>query len=113
MEPGLVQEGDVGPAAERLPDDAGELVTDPPRHLLVVPLPGLPPRLLAGPPEAASEDLPDMLGVVGDAELPLDQAGNPGGSPQHVVPPESLRPLLQQALQLPKVGVGQPGAGAG
>src|SRR5262249_58048150 len=48
-EAGLVHERQVRGPLPRLPDDPGELVTDPPRHLLVVPLPGLPPRLLAGP----------------------------------------------------------------
>ena len=41
-----------------------------------------------------------MLGVVADVEVPLDQAGHPGGGPQLVVPPVGLRPLRQQRLQL-------------
>src|SRR5207244_4848459 len=60
-EPGLVEEDEVRLPPPRLPDDPGELVTHPPRHLLVVPLPGLPPRLLAGPPEPPPEDLADVL----------------------------------------------------
>jgi len=95
LEPRLVQEDDVGVTPERLPDDPGELVTDPPRHLLVVPLPGLPPGLLAAPVQPPLEDLADVLGVVADAELPLDQAGHPGGGPQFVVPPVVLGSLHQ------------------
>src|SRR5262249_15709522 len=37
-EAGLVHERQVRRPLPRLPDDPGELVTDPPRHLLVVPL---------------------------------------------------------------------------
>src|SRR5262249_42152210 len=110
-EPGLVEEHEVWPAAERLPDDPGEIVTDPPRHLLVVTFPGLRHRLLVSPPEPPLQDLANVLGVVAGVEVPLDQPGHPGGGPQLVVPPVGLGPLRQQALQSPKVGVGQAGGG--
>ena len=98
-EAGLVEEHQVRPAGERFADDPRELVPDPPRHLLVVPLAGLPPRLLAGPAEAVGEDLADVLGVVHAAEVAGDDDGHAVGGPQLVGPPVGLGPLHQQAFE--------------
>lgn len=96
----------------RLAEDARVLVSQPPGHLLVVPLAGLAPGLLAGPAELALEDLADVLGVVGDAEAALDEPGDAGGGPQFVVPAVVLGPLAQQPLQGGQLALGKAGAAA-
>jgi transposase len=97
-EAGLVPEQQVGLAHERLAEDARVLVAQPPGHLHVVALPGLPPGLLAGPAEPAFEDLADALGVVGDAGAALDEPGDAGGGPQLVVPAVALDALQQEGF---------------
>jgi hypothetical protein len=79
----------------------------------LVPLPGLPLRLLAGPAEPPLEHLADVLGVEADVEVALDQLGGPGGGPQLGAPAVGLGPLQQQGLQLLQLGVGEAGLGSG
>ena len=54
-----------------------------------------------------------MLGVEADAEVALDQLGDPCGGPQLGPPAVGLGPLQQQGLQLAQLLGGEPGLGAG
>src|SRR5829696_12881 len=103
----------MGFAPERLADDARDLIALEPLRLLVVALARLAARLLAAPVEPAVEDLADVLGVVAHPEVPLDQHGDAGGSPQLVWPAVALGPLRQQRFQRPQLVVAEPGRGAG
>ena len=54
-----------------------------------------------------------MLGVVADAEVALDEAGDPRGGPELVLPAVCLGPLGQERLRAAQVGVGEARGGAG
>jgi hypothetical protein len=88
-------------------EDAGILVIEPPRHLLLIGLTRLAFGLLAGPIQALLEDLADMLGVEGLPEMPLNEAGNASGGPQFVGPAMSLGSLQEQGFELRQMVVSE------
>jgi hypothetical protein len=71
----------VGGALPRLVEDAREVLGQPARDLRVVALLGPDVRLLAASVEAALEELADVLGVEGDAEVAADDLGDARGGP--------------------------------
>src|SRR6202043_674756 len=79
--------------------DTRELGLFPAAYVLLVPLLGLGLRFLAGPTEAAFEDLSDMLGVIGDAEVTEDYLLDTGRRPQIVGPAVLVGALQQEGLQ--------------
>ena len=108
----LVEEDQVGLAAPGPADDPGQFLTPSVVDGHLVPLPGPPLRLLAGPAQPPLEDLADVLGVEGDAEVPLDQLGDPGGGPQLGPPAVGLGPF-RAGLPVPESLAGQRGPGVG
>ena len=82
-------------------------------HLLVVAFARLAFGFLAGPAQAALENLADVFGVVRYAEALSDQAGDAIGGPQFVGPAVGLGALEQQLLELAELFLGQPRRGAG
>ena len=71
----------MGVALPRFGEDTRELLGQPARDLRVVALLGPDVRLLAASVEAALEELADVLGVEGDAEVAADDLGDARGGP--------------------------------
>ena len=74
----LVEEDQVGLAAPGPADDPGQLLTPSVVDGRLVPLPGLPLRLLAGPAQPPLEDLADVLGVEARRRSAARSARRPG-----------------------------------
>src|ERR1700677_200203 len=106
-EAGFVEEDDVGLPFPRLAKDTRQLIVYPAFHLLVVAFAGLALGFLAGPMQAFLEDLADVFGVVVDAEVFADQAGDPVGGPEFVMPAMTLSSLQQELFQVGQLGSGQ------
>ncbi len=81
-------------------------------HGLLVLLPGTTLRLLAAPAHGL-QDAPDVGGMVGDAEVLLDDFRHPRQRPEVGGVAMSLGTLEQEASQLLPVVLGQSGAPAG
>jgi hypothetical protein len=88
--------------------NARDILLLPAAYAVLVALLGLGLRLLAGPAQAAFEDLADVLGVVVDAEVAQDQALDAGGGPQVVGPAVPGGAWQQESLQLVQLVVGKP-----
>jgi hypothetical protein len=95
------------------PHDAGEVIGLPSLRLLVAAFAGLALRLLAGPLQALLEDLADVFGVVANAEVALNQAGDTIRGPELVGPTMLLGPLQQESLQLAQLVRGEARGGTG
>src|SRR5262249_56561809 len=83
----LVEQDQGGTARRGLPHDARELLPEPAGDLIVVARAGPALWLLAGPAQARAEEAADVIGVVGDAEVPADQLADPGRGPDLACPP--------------------------
>src|SRR5262245_9246658 len=95
----FVQQSKASLTLERLADDAGPVVGYPAFHLLEVLFAGAFLRLLRGPVQTLIEQPADVIGMVINAEVALDQYGDPLGGPQVVGPTVRHSPLVEQALQ--------------
>jgi hypothetical protein len=105
LETGFVEEYQVGVACPGLGQDARELPVQPAQDgFVVVPTRALL-RFLTASVEAAFEDLANMFGVEGNAEVPADECGNARGRPEIVEPTVGGGPLQEQVLQVDQLGV--------
>ncbi len=89
-----------------------EVVVHPTRHLLVVPLPGARLWLPTAEAQASLEDDTDVFGVVANAEVASDQAGDAVGGPQVVGPTVLAGPLEQEVFDLSPLLGGELGFGS-
>jgi hypothetical protein len=112
LEARFVEEHQVGIAVEGRIGDAGKRLLLPAAYALLVPLLGLGLGLLASPAQAAFEDLADMLGVIGDAELAADDFGDPGGGPQVGGPAVAGGAWQEKGVRPTNRVVAQAGAGS-
>src|SRR5262249_37289973 len=87
--------------------EAREFLAEPAGDLVLVALAGLALRFLAGPAQARAEEAADVIGIVGDAEMPADQLSDAGGGPEVVRPAVGLGPLFQQAFHRSELAVGE------
>jgi hypothetical protein len=99
-ESALVEEHQMGLAPPGPADDLGQFLTPSVVDGDLVTLPGLLLRFLAGPVEPELDDLADVFGVVTDAEVALDDFGDPCGSPQLGPPAVGFGALQEQLLEL-------------
>src|ERR1700722_4132615 len=107
LEARFIEEDYVGVPLPRLPQDAREGLLLPAAYGILVAFLGLELRLLAGPAQTPLEDLADMLGVVGNAEVASDHFADAGRSPQVVGPAVPGGALQEQHLQLLELGIGK------
>ena len=97
----------MGVAPPGLGQDARERLLPPALDLLVVALGGPVLGLLGASVEALFEDLADVLGVVGEAEVAADDRGDALGRPQLGGPAVGAGAVQQQVFEVLQLVVAQ------
>src|SRR5580704_9785039 len=112
LEPGFIEENEVGLAYPGLAHDTREFISLPSLDLLLIAFAGPALRLLAGPAEFVLEDLAYVFGMEGDAEIALDQARDPISAPKLVGPAVLLGTIEEQGFEFDHLALAQTGCPA-
>jgi hypothetical protein len=90
----------MGSPPARFPDDSGKLGLLPATDGFLVSFPRSALRFLGCPAKPLTKELPHMIVVKQDAEVPVDQLRDPGGRPQAIDPAVGDGSLKQQGFEL-------------
>ena len=97
----------MGTPPPSLTENGRKLIRFPAFDLLVIAFPGPSLRLVRSPVEPMSQEATDIVGVVGDAEMLLNEPGDTGRGPEFIGVAVCSGALTQELFQVDELSIRQ------